>query len=117
LNEIKAFKEKVEKIEKENGTKEEFNTWFSKVVTTLEKKVQSEGAPNLQNLDFWSAAQRAREFGLRVVVIGEAAVNSSQPPGQVVQQIPPPGTLIIPGGEIQVRLSKRLRSTTALLEH
>ncbi len=117
LNEIKAFKEKVEKVQKENSTKEEFNTWFSKVVTTLEKKVQSEGAPNLQNLDFWSAAQRAREFGLRVVVIGEASVNSSQPPGQVVQQIPPPGTLILPGGEIQVVLSKRPRSTTLLLQH
>jgi hypothetical protein len=117
LNEIRAFKEKVEKIEKENSTKEELNTWFSKVVTTLEKKVQSEGAPNLQDLDFWSAAQRAREFGLRVVVIGEATVNSSQPPGQVVQQFPLPGTLMVPGSEIQVVLSKRPRSTTVLLEH
>jgi hypothetical protein len=115
LNEIKAFKEKVEKVEKENSSKEELNTWFSKVVTTLERKVQSEGAPNLQNLDYWSAAERARELGLRVVVIGETPVNSGLPPGQVVQQIPPPGTLMNQGGEIQVYLSKRPRSTTILL--
>lgn len=114
LNEIKAFKDKAEAIDKENSAKKEFNKWFSKIVTTLEKKVQSEGAPNLQNLDFWSAADLASGLGLRLVVIGEAAVNSGQLPGRVIQQSPPPGTLINPGGEIQVLLSKR--PTTVVLE-
>jgi Bacterial PH domain/PASTA domain len=114
---LKGYKEEADKIKAANERKEELTDWFSKVVTTLEKKVQSAGAPDLQNLDFWSAAQRAGEFRLRVVVIGEATMNSSQPPGQVVQQIPLPGTLMVPGSEIQVVLSKRPRSTTVLLEH
>jgi uncharacterized membrane protein YdbT with pleckstrin-like domain len=115
LNNIKTFKEKVEKVEKENSSKDDLKKWFSEVVSTLEQKVQSEGAPNLQNLDYWSAADRARELGLHVVVIGEKEVNSGYPAGQIVQQIPPPGTLMGPGGEIQVYLSKRARSTTVLL--
>jgi len=41
-------------------------------------------------------------------------VNSGQLPGRVIQQSPPPGTLINPGGEIQVLLSKR--PTTVVLE-
>jgi len=107
LQEIMALKDKVENIKKENSSKEEFNKWFSKIVTALEEKVQSVGVPNLQNLDFWSATDVASEFGLRVVVMGEEPVNSGYAPGVVLQQSPPPGTLMGNGGEIQVLLSRR----------
>jgi len=107
LQELMALKDKVENIKKENSSKEEFNNWFSKIVTALEEKVQSVGVPNLQNLDFWSAADVASEFGLRVVVMGEEPVNSGYAPGVVLQQSPPPGTLMSNGGEIQVLLSRR----------
>jgi hypothetical protein len=107
LQEIKTLKDKADEVKKENSSKEEFNKWFSKVVTALEEKVQSVGVPNLQNLDFWSATDVASEFGLRVVVMGEEPVNSGYAPGVVLQQSPPPGTLMSNRGEIQVLLSRR----------
>ena len=70
--------------------------------------MQSEGAPDLHNHDFWSAADLATAHGLSVVVVGEMPVNSGQAPGIVIQQSPPPGTLMNPGAEIQVLLSRRL---------
>ena len=107
LQEIMSFKEKADDADKENKTKKELNNWFSTVVSALEDKMQSVGVPNLQRLDFWSAVETASEFGLRVVVIGEEVVNSGHAPGVVIQQSPPPGTLMGNGGEIQVLLSRR----------
>lgn len=107
LQEIKMQKDKADEVKKENSSKEEFNKWFSKIVTVLEEKVQSIGAPNLQNMDFWSAADVASEFGLRLIVVGEAAGHAGQPPGVVIQQSPPPGTMMQQGAEIQVLLSRR----------
>ncbi len=107
LQELMTLKDKVENIKKENSSKEEFNKWFSTIVTALEEKVQSVGVPNLQSLDFWSATDVASEFGLRVVVMGEEPVNSGYAPGAVLQQSPAPGTLMSNGGEIQVLLSRR----------
>jgi membrane protein YdbS with pleckstrin-like domain len=105
LQEIMTYKEKADEAEKENKSRKELNKWFSTIVTVLEEKVQNVGVPNLQNLDFWSAVDVASEFGLRVVVMGEEAVNSGHAPGVVIQQSPPPGTLSN-GGEIQVLLSR-----------
>jgi len=107
LQEIMTIKGKADEVEKENKSRKELNKWFSNVVTALEEKVQSVGVPNLQNLDFWSAVDIASEFGLRVVVIGEEAVNSGHAPGVVTQQSPPPGTLMGNGGEVQGLLSRR----------
>ena len=74
----------------------------------LETKWLGNGAPNLQRLDYWSAVERANEFGLQVTAVGEDPVPEL-PPGLVVRQSPPPGTIISQGGEIQVYLSKRGR--------
>jgi hypothetical protein len=105
---VKGYKEKVDAIKKENDSKKEFTRWFTNVVTVLETKWLGNGAPNLQRLDYWSAVERANEFGLQVTAIGEDAVPEL-PPGLVVRQSPPPGTIISQGGEIQVYLSKRGR--------
>jgi uncharacterized membrane protein YdbT with pleckstrin-like domain len=107
IQEIKSLKDKADEVKRENSSKEEFNKWFSKVVTVLEEKVQNIGAPNLQNMDFWSAADVASEFGLHLIVVGEAPGHAGQPPGVVIQQSPPPGTMMKQGGEVQVLLSRR----------
>jgi len=107
IQEIKTLKDRADEVKRENGSKEEFNKWFSKIVTVLEEKVQSIGAPNLQNMDFWSAADVASEFGLRLMVVGEGLGHAGQAPGVVIQQSPPPGTMMNQGGEIQVLLSRR----------
>lgn len=107
LYDIKDHAEKANKAKARNEVKEDLQKWFGSVITTLEQKLQNEGAPSLENLDFWSAADRASALGLHLVVMGEAVVSPGQPGGRVIQQSPPPGTLINSGGEIQVLLSKR----------
>ncbi|MBX5449977.1 PH domain-containing protein [Thermogemmatispora sp.] len=104
---IKGYKDRVDAISKENASKKELQTWFATVLATLEGKWLNYGTPNLQRLDYWSAVERASEFGLRVVAVGEDASYPDLPPGLVVRQNPPPGTVISQGGEIQVYLSRR----------
>jgi len=104
---LKSHKEKADKIKQENERKEELHLWFGKVLTALERQSQSRGVPNLQQLDFWEAAQRARALGMRVVLMGEDPSYPHLPPGLVVEQNPPPGTMMENGGEIRVLLSKR----------
>ncbi|MGH2482230.1 MAG: PASTA domain-containing protein, partial [Ktedonobacteraceae bacterium] len=65
------------------------------------------GAPNLQYLDWLEAMERASELGFNVVVCGEDASSPDTPPGQVIHQSPPPGTVISQDGEIQVILSRK----------
>lgn len=108
IYEIQKNKEKAEGVKKINDEKKELKTWFSKVMTTLVETTQVKGAPNLQNLDWLDAIERADEFGYHVVVCGEDASNPDiTPPGRVIHQSPPPGTVITSGGEIQVILSRR----------
>jgi len=104
---IKGIKEKADEIEKENKSKEDLKEWFTRVLTTLEGKTQANGAPNLYKRDLWTAMEVASQFGLRVVTLGEDPSYPDLAPGLVVQQIPPPGTLVERGGEIQVVLSRR----------
>jgi hypothetical protein len=104
---IKGYKERADAVAKENASKKELQSWFAAVLATLESKWLHYGAPNLQRLDYWSAVERASEFGLRVVAVGEDSSYPELPPGVVVRQNPPPGTVISQGGEIQVYLSKR----------
>jgi len=66
---------------------------------------QFKGAPNLLNMDLIDAIERASEFGFEVVVYDEDLSNPDIPPGHIVHQNPPPGTVISPGGDIQVILS------------
>ena len=107
IYEIQKNKEKAGEVKKINDEKKELKTWFSKVVTTLVETTQVKGAPNLQNLDWLEAIERASELGFNVVVCGEDASGPDTPPGQVIHQSPPPGTLISQDGEIQVILSRK----------
>ena len=111
---IKGFKEKVDKIEGTNKRKEELNTWFGTVLNTMEKTVLGRGVPNLQKLDLFAAAARAREFGMKVVPVGEDASYPNIESGLIVAQNPLPGTLMHVESNnpeerplIQVILSKR----------
>lgn len=105
IYEIKANKEKADEAKKENERKEELHRWFSNVIGRLEQTHQIKGAPNLQRLDFVEAMERASELGFQVVVWDEDPSHPELPPGVVIYQNPPPGTVIIPGGEIQVVLT------------
>ncbi len=94
--------------------KEELNTWFGTVLNTMEKTVLGRGVPNLQKLDLFAAAQRAREFGMKVVPVGEDASYPNIESGLIVAQNPLPGTLMHVESNnpeerllIQVILSKR----------
>lgn len=102
---IKGYKDKVEKIEKENKEKELLYSWFGKVMTLMEKKVQSNGVPNLQGKDVVTAMLLASEFDMNVMVKSEMV--SAGEPGTVIHQSPPPGTLMASGGEIHVVVSRR----------
>ncbi len=105
IYEIKGHKEKADETKKENERREELHLWFGKVIGKLEQIPQTKGAPNLQRLDFIEAMERASELGFQVVVWDEDPSHPELPPGVVIYQNPPPGTVISPGGEIQVVLT------------
>ena len=63
-------------------------------MTVLEKKATHKGVPDLQLLDFYTAAERARAFGMKVVFMGEDSSHPNLKPGVVVEQNPLPGTLL-----------------------
>lgn len=102
---IKGHKEKVEKIEKENEEKKQLYNWFGNVVSLMEKKIQGSGVPNLEGKDIVTAAMTASEFDMKVV-IKEEKLSSGQP-GIVIQQSPPPGTMMVAMSEIHLVVSRR----------
>jgi uncharacterized membrane protein YdbT with pleckstrin-like domain len=104
---IGSHEKKVDDANKENKEKRTFNAWFGTVMAALEEQVSSRGTPNLRDKDLLSAMSYAQEYGLDVVVSGEAIDNPHIPPGCVIRQSPPPGTVMEKGSKIEVVLSRR----------
>lgn len=114
INQIKGFKDKVDRAKDKNARQEELTKWFTNVAVVLEKKMASRGVPNLQTMDLWSAAAMAAEMGMKVVPVGEDDSYPHIEAGRIVSQNPLPGTLMSldvgsPGErpQIHVVLSKR----------
>jgi len=102
----------VDKIKNANERKDQLNQWFGTVLATMERNVLGKGVPNLQKLDLFTAAERAREFGMKVIPVGEDASYPNIAPGLIVSQNPMPGTLVESKDsngkpEIHVVLSRR----------
>jgi hypothetical protein len=115
INEVKSFKEKVDKAKEKNARQDELSKWFTGVAAVLEKKMVSRGVPNLQTMDLWTAAAMAAEMGMKVVPVGEDTSHPQIPPGRIVSQDPQPGTLMAINAEsadvrpqIHVVLSKHI---------
>jgi hypothetical protein len=114
INEIKGYKERLDKAKAKNERQEELSRWFINVAAVLEKKMSSRGVPNLQAMDLWSAAAMAEEMGMKVIPVGEDDSYPQIEAGKIVSQDPLPGTLMAvdprsPDGrpQIHVILSKR----------
>ncbi len=102
---IRNHKDKVDKVKKENEEKQVLGRWFGTVVTQIEGKTRN--TPSLQGMNLLTAVACAQEIGLDVLVWGEDDSRPDVPPGHVVHQNPPAGTVIMPGSQIEVVLSKR----------
>ncbi|HEV2583613.1 MAG TPA: PH domain-containing protein [Ktedonobacteraceae bacterium] len=91
---IKGFKEKVDKVKAKNDQKDQLNEWFSTVLSKLDTRINNRGVPDLQSKDLWEAMAQAGELGMRVIPIGESERYPHVPAGKIVEQSPPPGTMV-----------------------
>jgi hypothetical protein len=106
IYELQKYKEKADGVKKVNDEKKELHKWFGTVIATLVQTTQLKGAPNLQYLELLDAMERANELGFQVMVFGEDIAKPGIPSGVIIYQNPPAGTVMNPGTEIEVILSK-----------
>jgi membrane protein YdbS with pleckstrin-like domain len=112
INNIKGHKEIEEKANRENSENKKLHLWLSRIAKRLEDRLEEtsvgRGAPDLLNKDVITAMAYAQEVGLKVTVRGEATPkpDAPVPPGCVMRQSPPPGTLMEEGSKIEIVLSK-----------
>jgi uncharacterized membrane protein YdbT with pleckstrin-like domain len=104
---IKNYKDKADAAKKENDEKKMLHKWFSSVIVKLEESDKGRGTPDLRTMDLLTAMSCAQEYGLDVAIQGEAVDHPDIPPGHVVRQEPPAGTIMERGSKIAVVLSKR----------
>src|SRR5579875_763026 len=101
---IKNHKDKVDKVTKDNEEKKKIGNWFSTVVSHMEDKARS--APDLTGMDLLTAIACAQELELDVRVWSEDDAPNV-PPGHIIHQSPPAGTLMTKGHTIEVVLSRQ----------
>lgn len=97
---ISAVKER-ESINAANKQKAEFKKWF----TAMANAYHELRTPDLIGKSFEEAADLLSKQHLLLRVMGEQRYMGL-PPGHVIQQTPPPGTLLTEQGQVQVILSK-----------
>lgn len=105
ISAVRDYKNKVDGAKKENDEKKTLSAWFTTVVSKLEDRGRQ--APDLKSMDLLSAMAAAQEKGLDVTVWGEDIATNDVPPGHVLHQNPPAGTLVGKGTRIEVVLSKK----------
>jgi|SRR5579859_771067 len=97
---INAVKER-ESINAANKQKAELKKWFAAVANAI----YDQRTPDLVGKSFEEAADTLSKHHLVLRVMGEQQYPGL-PPGHVVRQTPPPGTLLSHEGQVQIILSK-----------
>jgi hypothetical protein len=97
---INAQKER-EQINAENKQKAQLKLWFSTMISELIKRQ----VPNLVHRSLAEAMELVNQRELILRIDGER-YEPGIPAGQVVEQDPPPGTLLLTRGEVHVTLSR-----------
>ncbi len=97
---INAGKER-EAVNAVNKQKAEMKRWFGEVLNAM----HGLRAPDLIGKSFEEAADLLDRQHLALRVLGEQRVQG-MPPGHVIQQIPPPGTMLGHEGQIHIVLSR-----------
>jgi hypothetical protein len=113
---IRGHKDREDAAKKENAEKKNLQIWFGTVFKKMEQTAKSRGVPNLREMDLLTAMATAQEYGLDVSVSGEAMDTSELPPGRVMKQNPPPGTMMEANSKIEIVLSKRPVPVDSIIE-
>jgi len=110
---IKGFKDRYDKAKKENEEKEKMKLWFGTMFRQLEARTRGRGAPDLREKDILTAIAYAQECGFDVSVLAEEPdPGMGVPPGFVLRQEPPAGTLMEEGSTIGLVLSASGKAAT-----